>query len=46
MKYLRSNMNLFPNRIFAAGAVEAADWLKNQPPGYYKLEDLLMDKGV
>ena len=36
----------FSNRIFAAGAVEAADWLKNQPPGYYKLEDLLMDKGV
>lgn len=37
---------IFSNRIFAAGAVEAADWLKNQPPGYYKLEDLLMDKGV
>ena len=36
----------FSNRIFAAGAVEAADWLKNQPLGYYKLEDLLMDKGV
>ena len=27
MKYLRSNMNL-SNRIFAAGTVEAADWLK------------------
>ncbi|TNW88892.1 4-hydroxy-tetrahydrodipicolinate reductase [Enterococcus faecium] len=36
----------FSNRIFAAGAVEAADWLKDQSPGYYKLEDLLMDKGV
>lgn len=36
----------FSNGIFAAGAVEAADWLKDQSPGYYKLEDLLMDKGV
>ncbi|MEN2294367.1 4-hydroxy-tetrahydrodipicolinate reductase, partial [Enterococcus faecium] len=33
-------------RIFGAGGVVCADWLKDQSPGYYKLEYLLMDKGV
>ncbi len=32
----------FSNRIFADGAVHAAIWLKDQPVGFYQLEDMLV----
>lgn len=36
----------FSSRIFALGALQAASWLKDRSPGYYKLEDLLINEGV
>ncbi len=38
-------MNLFLIRIFAAGAVSAAFWLKDQSPGGLQIRRFLMDKG-
>ncbi|OTP11294.1 dihydrodipicolinate reductase [Enterococcus sp. 10A9_DIV0425] len=35
----------FSNRIFAQGAIQASYWLKEQPPGFYHLEDLFAPKG-
>lgn len=32
---------VFSNRIFADGAVNAAIWLKEQPAGWYQLKDML-----
>lgn len=32
-------------KIFATGAIKAANWLSNQKPGYYDMEDVLFGKG-
>ncbi|MBS0960871.1 MULTISPECIES: 4-hydroxy-tetrahydrodipicolinate reductase [Acetobacter] len=38
---IRLSHRAFDRRIFATGAVRAADWVRNQPAGYFGMEDVL-----